>query len=119
MPDQAFSMRPEDFAKAMPFGFIVDAEGRLVTLGAALRRCLGVAVGALADEHLAIVRPPRTASLRDVVRNPSATVVLRARHGTLQLKGCLVTANRGERTTFLGAPVVRDIGEFKQLGHLA
>ena len=105
-----------DFAVAVPFGFVTDAEGKLVIVGVALQRCLGVKPGMLVDSVFNIVRPARVSSLADLAISPTATVFLQAVHGELELKGRVVPLNDGDLAAFWGGAIVRDIFEFQQRG---
>lgn len=105
-----------DFAAAMPFGFAVDATGTLTVVGVALRRRLDAEPGMHVDEVFRVVRPSRVASFADLSIASKATVLLRAVHGELELKGSTMALNDGALTSFWGGAVVRDIVEFKQRG---
>lgn len=106
----------QDFAATVPFGFVSDESGTLTTIGDALRRRLGAEPGMQVDDVFEIVRPARVKSFRDLAQSNRATLLLRSKHGQLELKGSTVPFDDGKLTAFWGGAVVRDIGEFKQRG---
>lgn len=106
----------KDFAAAVPFGFVSNESGTLVTIGVALRRRLGAEPGMQVDDVFEILRPARIKSFRELEQSNRATLLLRSRHDELELKGCTVPFDDGQLTAFWGGAVVRDIGEFKQRG---
>ena len=116
MSDERIEIADADFARAVPFGFVLDTECRLVVLGGGLSRLFHVAVGTAADDVFTIVRPWRTPTFRTLPVDPTATVVLRARGADLELKGCTLSVDGGRRVAFLASPVVRDIDEFRRRG---
>ena len=105
-----------DFAVAVPFGFVMNTNGRLVIVGDALQRCLDAKPGMHVDELFHIVRPARVSSLADLVVSPTTTVFLQSVQGELELKGSVVQLNDGELAAFWGGAIVRDICEFQQRG---
>lgn len=106
----------EDFAATVPFGFVSDESGTLVTVGDALRRRLATEPGMQVDDVFEILRPSRIKSFRDLDQSGRATLLLRSRHDDLELKGSTVAFDDGKLTAFWGGAVVRDIAEFKQRG---
>ena len=105
-----------NFATALPFGFVVDATGTLTVVGDALRRRLGAEPGMHVNEVFQVVRPARIKSFVDLPIATNATVMLRAVHAELELKGSTIALDAGAMTAFWGGAVVRDIVEFKQRG---
>ncbi|MFK7743089.1 MAG: ATP-binding protein [Planctomycetota bacterium] len=116
MNQNPVDLQRDDFAIAMPFGFIVDQQGKLTTVGTALRRCLGIAPGDSIDDQFTIVRPMGREQYGSLACNPSTTVHLRANYGDIELKGSKVTTGGGSHSAFFGSPIVGDIDEFKKLG---
>lgn len=110
------NLSASDFETAVPFGFVVDANGTLTIVGAALRRRLGAQPGTHVDEVFRVIRPARVSSFVDLSISTKSTVLLRALHEDLELKGSTMALDDGARTAFWGGAVVRDIGEFKQRG---
>lgn len=116
MPTRSVDLRPEDFAAAMPFGFMADERGCLQTVGTALQRRLDLQPGDLVAEHLRVIRPTGGKSFEQLASNPSATVQLRATSTDFEIKGCKVDAGEPGCSAFFGSPVVQNIEEFKSLG---
>lgn len=76
-----------DFATAVPFGFVVDANGNFSIVGASLRRRLGAVPGMHVDAVFRVDRPAKVTSFCDLAIAPSTTVLLRAVHAEFELKG--------------------------------
>jgi len=107
-------IRTEDFAAAVPFGFVVTSEGILTSVGGALGRRLGMQPGQHIDDVIKIVRPPRKQSFLELAVDPSITVVLAATEGgDFELKGMTIATDGGDRTAFIGTAIVTNVEQFK------
>ncbi|MCK5943946.1 MAG: response regulator [Planctomycetes bacterium] len=107
-------LNTEDFTAAIPFGFAMDSDGVLTCVGDALQRRLGMQPGQHVDDVVTVARPPRKKSFRELPVDPSATVVLRARDGEIELKGMTIALDDGDRIGFLGTAIVTDVEEFRR-----
>ena len=116
MAHRTVDLRLEDFAAAMPFGFLSDNSGALTTVGNALRRCTTLQPGARVDDHFRVIRPPGGGCFRDLPDSPTATVQLQSTTSDLVVKGSKVALRDGSGSAFFGSPIVRNIEDFTELG---
>jgi two-component system, sensor histidine kinase len=104
-----------DFAVAAPFGFVADADGRLLAVGGALARRLKLRPGQDVHEAFEVVRPWNTKRFGDLRVDPRTLIVLRTIDGSIELRGNNLAVG-GRRTAFVGSPSVRDIDDFRRQG---
>lgn len=108
------------FAIAFPFGFVLDADLRIVLCGASLLRvCPAATTGRPAAQVLDLVAPTVPFTFRALVRHPEAHVTLAvpgARGGPMTLRGQFVVDGEAGLAFFLGSPLVQDAAQLTAAG---
>jgi len=120
MTQADFMIDREQFSKLFPFYFLVDANMRVLQIGAVLARiCPQFCVGQELNDHFSLFdfsndRAPRiTPEL--ISRRKTAPFIFKSASSDLSLRLQMMMLRDPERYLFLGSPWVRDLKEMKML----
>ena len=111
MTDPMVSFSAAIFAESFPFGFVLDAAGRPVVVGAVLGRLHAVQPGDDVEADFEVLRPPECGSVAEALRAPNAVVVLRHRASGLEVKGSAVPLSEAGQVAFIGSPILHSVRE--------
>ena len=110
----------EQFSKLFPFHFVVDANMRVLQIGAVLARiCPQFCVGQELNDHFSLFDLSKDSAQRItpelITRRKAGIFILKSASSDLSLRLQAMTLRDPERYLFLGSPWVRELKEMKLL----
>jgi len=113
MSDYRESLPPDSFAAAFPFHVVVDADVKILQLGAALgRACPDLEEGRLFGDAFEFVKPSLpTVSFAMLQRHRNSVFLIRHREVGLTLRGQVMLESDPDRAFLLACPWVTDLNQ--------